>query len=155
MSCLLDPFSIVMWSRAVRALQLILLQCRPPPAPVILPPGLALPHPSDIMGGICLPPHPPDVQVQHPLLPLPFVMGGGGNLSNYTASKWGASSANVTLSWLVNTARSSNCLPGSINPPSRTGSGLNHSPPASHDHGFSMAVASHSHHKGRPHSSAW
>jgi hypothetical protein len=29
------------------------------------------------MGGICRPPHPPDVQVQHPLLPLPFIMGGG------------------------------------------------------------------------------
>jgi hypothetical protein len=31
-----------MWPRALRTLQLVLLQCKPPPSPVILPPGLVL-----------------------------------------------------------------------------------------------------------------
>jgi hypothetical protein len=80
--------------------------------------------------------------------------GEWSNLSNYTASELGASSADVTLSRLVNTACSSNCSSSSNNPPSRTGSGLIPSPLASNDHGSSTAVASHSHHKGCPHSSA-
>jgi hypothetical protein len=39
---LLNPSSIGMWPRALHAFQLALLQCLPPPAPLILPPGLAL-----------------------------------------------------------------------------------------------------------------
>ncbi len=66
-----------MWLRALHALQLILFQHRLPLAPVILPPGLALHHPLDIIGSLCRPPHLPEVQVQHPLLPLPLSWGGG------------------------------------------------------------------------------
>ncbi len=80
---------------------------------------------------------------------------GGSNLSDYTASKWGASLVDVTLSWLANTACSSHHLSSSSIPPSRTGFDLIWSPPASNDHGSSTAVASRSHHEGCPHSSAW
>ncbi len=80
-------------------------------------------------GGRLLSPHPPDVQVQHPLLPLTFVMGGGSNLSNYTTFEQGASLVDVTSYWLANTAHSSHRLSSSSNPPFRTGSGLIWCPP--------------------------
>ncbi len=50
--------------------------------------------------------------------------GEGSNSSNYTASEWGASLADVNLSWLANTAHSSQRLSNSSNHSSRTGSGL-------------------------------
>ncbi len=98
------------------------------------------PHPLYIMGGGHHPPHLPDFWIQHPLHPLHFVMGGGSTSSDYTASEWGASSADVTSSWSANSACSSHhsrILPSCHNSPASqhpdpNGLDASQAPPPSH-----------------------